>query len=122
MRISDWSSAVCSSDLSYRFPIERLLLGSTCWLEGVRVPDPSAELELFILRIALKHVSPIEILQTNRQYSKIVAELAWLGGRADSVQAAATCTAWFPAIAPMFFARLQQAGGGSAGRVGEGEG
>src|SRR3546814_15842186 len=74
MRISDWSSDVCSSDL----------------------------------------VSPIEILKTNRHYSKIVAELAWLGGRADSVQAAALCAAWFPAIEPMFFERLQQAIAGDA--------
>src|SRR3546814_123307 len=68
---------------SYRFPIERLLLGSTCRLEGVRVPDPSAELALFVLRISLKPVSPIEILKTNRSYSKVVAELAWLSERGD---------------------------------------
>src|SRR3546814_19663093 len=71
----------------YRFPYERLLLGSTCRLEGVRGPDPSAELALFVLRISLKHVSPIEILKTNRSYSKVVAELAWLSERGDSAQA-----------------------------------
>src|SRR3546814_16292077 len=60
------------------------------------------------------NVSPIEILKTNGHNSKIGAELAWLGGRADSVQAAALCAAWFPAIEPMFFERLQQAIAGDA--------
>src|SRR3546814_16191977 len=53
-------------------------------------------------------------LKPNRHYGKIVAELAWLGGRADSVQAAALCAARFPAIEPMFFERLQQAIAGDA--------
>lgn len=99
---------------SYRFPIERLILDSTCYLEGVRVPDPSAELALFVLRIALKHVSPVEILKTNRHYSQVVAELAWLCERADSGQAAALCAAWFPAMEPALFERLRQAIAGDA--------
>jgi thymidylate kinase len=99
---------------NYRFPIERLILDSTCYLEGVRVPDPSAELALFVLRIALKHVSPVEILKTNRHYSKVVAELAWLCARADSGQAAALCASWFPAMEPALFERLRQAVAGDA--------
>ena len=94
---------------NYRFPIEPSILGSTCHLEGVRVPDPCAELALFVLRIALKHVSPVEILKTNRHYDKVIAELAWLCGRADSRQAAALCAGWFPAIEPALFERLRLA-------------
>lgn len=99
---------------NYRFPIEGQLLGSTCYLEGVRVPDPSVELTLFVLRIALKHVSPAEILKVNRHYGKVVDELAWLGERADSRKAAALCATWFPAIDPAFFERLRQAIAGHA--------
>ena len=94
---------------NYRFPIERRLLDSAGYLEGVRVPEPSAELALFVLRIALKHVSPVEILKTNRHYHKVIDELAWLDGRGDSRAAATLCAAWFPAIEPAFFERLRQA-------------
>jgi thymidylate kinase len=99
---------------NYRFPIEGRLLGSTCYLEGVRVPEPSAELALFVLRIVLKHVSPVEILKTNRHYDKVVDELAWLGERADSQRAADLCAAWFPVIEPVFFERLRRAIAGNA--------
>jgi len=99
---------------NYRFPIERSILGSTSYLDSVRVPDPSAELALFVLRIALKHVSPVEILKTNRHYSKVSAELAWLCARADSRRAAVLCSTWFPAIEPALFERLRLAIAGNA--------
>lgn len=94
---------------NYRFPIERTILDSTCYLEGVRVPDPCAELALFVLRIALKHLSPVEIVKSNRHYAKVSAELAWLCGRADSARAAALCAGWFPAIEPALFDRMRKA-------------
>src|SRR3546814_1621007 len=80
----------------------------------IRRPPRSTRTDTLFPYTPLFRSSPIEILKTNRHYSKIVAELAWLGGRADSVQAAALCAAWFPAIEPMFFERLQQAIAGDA--------
>lgn len=104
---------------NYRFPIERALLQSACCQDGVRVPDPAAELALFVLRIALKHASPVEVLKVNRHYEKVVAELAWLSARCDAWQAAALMAAWFPSIEPALFDRLRQAiaGGALARRV-----
>src|SRR3546814_20559640 len=91
---------------NYRFPIERTILDSTCYLEGVRVPDPCAELALFVLRIALQHLSPVEIVKSNRHYAKFSAELACLCCRAASARAPALCAGWFPAPLPALFHRL----------------
>lgn len=57
---------------NYRLPIEDLLLSRTRHLHGVKVPAAEVELLLFLLRIALKHVSPIEILKVNLQDRKSV--------------------------------------------------
>src|SRR3546814_18597198 len=76
--------------------MERYVLDTACRQAGVRVPRPAAELALFVLRIVLKHLSPIEILKTNRNYAKVSEELAWLLARSDRAAAAALCTAWFP--------------------------
>src|SRR4051812_33491575 len=83
---------------SYRLPIENELLDQTRYLQGVRVPTPEAELVLFVLRIALKHVSPIEILMANRRYSSVTNELAWLRGAAKVERAEALCSEWFPTV------------------------
>jgi thymidylate kinase len=91
---------------SYRLPIERLFLEQTRYLHGVRVPTPEAELVLFALRIALKHVDPIEILMANRDYPRVSEELGWLRHAADAERAEALCTAWFPNIDPPLFRQL----------------
>jgi len=91
---------------NYRFPIERRFLDETRLLDGIRVPKAEAELILFSLRIALKHVSPIEILLVNRHYRKVAAELSWLRDAADEKAAEALCASWFPSIEPLLFRRL----------------
>jgi thymidylate kinase len=99
---------------NYRFPIERAILSGSCRQDGVRVPDSSAELLLFVLRMALKHVNLIEILKVNRHYDKVVAELEWLQRRGDSVRAAELCAIWFPAIDRSLFARVEEAIAGNS--------
>jgi thymidylate kinase len=91
---------------SYRLPIERSLLDQTRYLHGVRVPTPEAELVLFALRIALKHVGPIEILMANRHHRTVSRELGWLREAANAERAEALCTAWFPSIDPPLFRQL----------------
>lgn len=71
---------------NYRLPIDDVLLERTRVLHGVRVPAVEAELLLFVLRIALKHVSPVEILKVSRGYGKVAAELAWLRAAADPAE------------------------------------
>jgi thymidylate kinase len=91
---------------NYRLPVEDRLLERTRRLHGIKVPTPEAELVLFALRIALKHVSLIEILKANVRYRKVSGELAWLREVADVDEAAALCTAWFPTVEPALFRRL----------------
>jgi len=94
---------------SYRFPIERSFLEQTRYLHGVRVPTPEAELVLFAVRIALKHVGPLEILMANRSYRSVSGELAWLRAAANAEHAEALCSAWFPSIDPPLFRQLLDA-------------
>jgi hypothetical protein len=94
---------------SYRLPIERSLLKHTRYLHGVRVPTAEAELVLFALRIALKHVEPVEILMAQRDYRSISAELSWLRAAADPERSAELCTAWFPRIEAVLFRQLLDA-------------
>jgi thymidylate kinase len=94
---------------SYRLPIEGSLLEQTRYLHGVRVPTPEAELVLFALRTALKHVAPIEILMANRHYRSVSRELRWLREAADAERAEALCAAWFPSIDPPLFRQLLDA-------------
>ena len=61
---------------------------------GVRIPDAEAELVLFVLRIALKHLSPIELLKVHRHYGEVVDELAWL--RSVTPVRAASGRSWQP--------------------------
>jgi thymidylate kinase len=94
---------------SYRFPIERSFLEQTRYLHGVRVPTPEAELVLFALRIALKHIGPLEILMANRHYRSVSRELGWLREAANAEHTEALCTAWFPSIDPPLFRQLLNA-------------
>jgi len=94
---------------TYRLPIENVLLERTRRMHGVKVPEVEAELVLFALRIALKHVSPIELLMVNRHYGKVLHELAWLRGAANARNAEALCTAAMPGIDPTLLNQLLEA-------------
>jgi thymidylate kinase len=94
---------------NYRFKIEQLLLDETMGQNGVRIPTRESELVLFAIRIALKHVSPIEILMVNRNYQGIVDEMNWLLGEADQGKAADICATLFPAVSRGVFQQLLRA-------------
>lgn len=94
---------------NYRLPIERFLLEHTRYLHGVRVPAPEAELVLFALRVALKHIAPIEIWMANREYQSTSRELGWLRASADARSAEVLCSTWFPSIDPQLFQQLLDA-------------
>jgi thymidylate kinase len=94
---------------NYRLPIEDLLLSRTRHLHGVKVPAAEVELLLFLLRIALKHVSPIEILKVNLHYRKVSSELVWLRETANLQEAEALLRTWFPSIEPALFQQLSDA-------------
>jgi thymidylate kinase len=96
---------------NYRMPIEGELLANTRELLGVKVPDAACELVYFVLRIALKHLSPIELLKSNRHRSKHADELAWLQQAASRsiVPPPAICDRLFPVIGAELFSDLVNA-------------
>ena len=83
---------------SFRFPVEEDFLARTSSLMGVRIPEPSAELVLYLLRILLKHTSLIEIRKVNGHFGPCRDELSWLLQRSDVAETAALCDDWFPAL------------------------
>lgn len=83
---------------SFRFPVEDEFLARTSSLMGVRIPDPSAELVLYLLRILLKHNSLIEVRKVNSHFSDCRDELSWLLQRSDVDEAATLCKNWFPSL------------------------
>jgi len=96
---------------NYRLAIEDHLLSKTRDLYGVKVPEVELELVYFVLRIALKHLSPVEILKSNRRYFKTSAELEWLRQQGDDQKAAELCQSLFPAIDQRLFHDLIRAVG-----------
>lgn len=83
---------------SFRFPVEDDLLARTSSLMGVRIPDPTSELVLFLLRMLLKHISIVEIVKVNAHYDECRDELSWLLQRSDISEAEALCDDWFPSV------------------------
>ncbi|GAA4018898.1 hypothetical protein GCM10022280_18170 [Sphingomonas swuensis] len=81
---------------SYRFPLERKLLEDATTMLGCRVPEPSAELVLFLLRILLKHTAPVELHKVSKSFDQTVDELSWLLGRVDLERAEELRRDYFP--------------------------
>ena len=91
---------------NYRMALEEPLLTQTRKLHGIKVPVAELELLYFVLRIALKHLSVIEVLKSNRKYYKTSDELVWLRSQASSQAAAELCQKLFPAIGHSLFFQL----------------
>lgn len=88
---------------NYRFPVEEMLLQNTRQLSGVRVPQKSAELVLFTLRIMLKHTSLVELVMLSRYWDEVRPEIEWLCEDASLDRALKLVTCWLPAIDPNLF-------------------
>ncbi len=72
---------------SYHLPFEELFLTNLQVLHGLPVPPAEIELMVFLLRIALKHLSAFERYMVSRHYDAVPLELAWLRARADMAAA-----------------------------------
>ena len=94
---------------NYRLPVEELLLARTTYRYGVKVPSAEAELLLFVLRVALKHVSLVEIVKVNLDYRKVSSEFSWLRVTADVTEVEALLELYFPSIEPLLFHKLSHA-------------
>ncbi|HEX5470949.1 MAG TPA: hypothetical protein VFW73_03640, partial [Lacipirellulaceae bacterium] len=71
-----------------------------------RIPDPEAELVVFALRAALKHVSLIEILLARRDARRMADEMMWLRGSARMHVSTRLCAEWFPELDTALFLKL----------------
>ncbi len=94
---------------NYRFPVESNVLSETREIGGVHVPSADVELALFVVRIALKHGSLVELLMVNRNYGVVIEELAWLRAAANEARSAALCAEMFPTIQPSLFRKAIEA-------------
>ena len=63
---------------NYRFPIEEMLLQNGREVESVRLPEKSAELVIFTLRMMLKHTSLMELVLLARYWKQVQEEINWL--------------------------------------------
>ena len=94
---------------TYLFPVAEALLQGDARHLGVRVPSAEAEYVIFILRIALKSLAPVEIWKCNLHYDEVIEELAWLRARADRSRAAALCSELFPSVDDALFRKAEAA-------------
>jgi hypothetical protein len=101
---------------SFRFPVEGDLLACTTSSMGIRVPDPSLELVLFLMRVLLKHISVMEIVKVNRHYDECTDELTWLLQRSDLAESRARLKQWFPLIDVPIEQLIECVGKGSIAR------
>ena len=64
---------------NYRLPVEEMLLKNTRPDQAsLQVPDKGAELILFVIRMLVKHTSPLELALLLRQWKKVKIEIDWL--------------------------------------------
>lgn len=104
--------AVVSGDSlvkTYRFPILERLLDEVTTLAGVRVPRPEIELLTFVMRTALKHTAPLEVLKVARKYEECTSELAWLRQAANAADAEELLPQLFPPVDAVLYRRLLEA-------------
>lgn len=94
---------------TYRFPLTERLLGDATMLADVRVPRPEIELLMFVVRTALKHTAPIEILKVTRKYRESASELAWLRRAADEATAEEMLPKIFPPADGALYRHLLEA-------------
>ncbi|MDA5094656.1 hypothetical protein O2N63_11225 [Aliiroseovarius sp. KMU-50] len=94
---------------NFRFPVVEPLLEGRQRFLGVPVPSPEAEYLLFVLRIVLKSVAPVEILKANLKYGIVVDEINWLRTRADREGVEALRAEWFPSVSENLFREAEEA-------------
>lgn len=89
---------------NYRLPIEQMLLENTRQEGSVPVPQKSAELLVFTVRMMLKHTSPMEIFLLSRYWKQVKKESDWLlepGAREDAL---GLVKCWLPSVDVKLFA------------------
>lgn len=92
---------------NYHFPVEQLLLDNPRVVHGVRLPQASAELLLFVLRAMLKYSSLAECMLLRQ--NEVREELEDLLRQSTVDEANALLTEWLPTVEPRLFEECVQA-------------
>jgi len=94
---------------NYRLPIEDLYLASATQNELFRVPAPELELTVFVIRMMLKHATPVVILTRRSSLSASEQrELVWLRARVDQPRVHCILGRYLPFISTNTFDRCLQ--------------
>jgi hypothetical protein len=88
---------------NYHFPIEEMLLDNTRVEDSVLVPQKSAELIVFTLRMMLKHTSLIELILLARYWKKVKDEINWLMESDTIDETLGFIRCYLPSIDPQLF-------------------
>lgn len=83
---------------NYRLPLEDMLLGHTRREGILAIPTAGAELIVFVLRMLVKHTTPIELALFLRDRASFRAEVAWLATPEARDEALALLPRWLPQI------------------------
>ena len=82
----------------YHLPLEDLLLSHTHPVQGMPVPDPAAELIVYVVRMMVKHTNLLEYALLRRRGEDLPAEAAYLLTAAARERYAKLLQRWLPAI------------------------
>ncbi|MGD8589299.1 MAG: hypothetical protein PVG22_10770 [Chromatiales bacterium] len=63
---------------TYALPLEKILLGECSEFNGIRLPDKSSELIVFVLRNMLKHTTLMDLILNRHGNTATQEELEWL--------------------------------------------
>lgn len=100
---------------NYHLPVEQLLLTDTREFLGVRIPNASAELLLFVLRAMLKYSSLAESFLLRGKGGALRAELDALLQQGTLEEAKRLLSKWLPNFDPGLFAQCAEALGQKGG-------
>lgn len=96
---------------NYSFPVEPLFLNNPRQMAGLPVPNPSAELMLFVIRVMLKHTSLVEywLLRRRSGLAAMRAELQTLSSDGTVAHCLKLIKTWLPGVNPTLFGRCLEA-------------
>lgn len=88
---------------NYHFPVEAMLLADRRYQGPVPLPTAGAELVVFVLRMLLKHTSPIELGLIMRDADSLRSEVDWLMTDAAIAEARVLLPDWVPQVGDALF-------------------
>ena len=88
---------------NYHFPVEEMLLDNRRLVGTVPIPSAGAELIVFVLRMLIKHTSPIELGLILRDADSLRREVDWLMTDAAIQEALALLPIWLPQVDDTLF-------------------